>query len=180
MQTCSICGKPAVKALPANNIEIEGEKYVLCSNCGIHIAEIPNTQRKDSEIYKKSEEYFRDIFERGITDIKLKEYITAYIDKPAQEVLLMSTTPTLEGYRIIEYLGVVNTTFQPANKVTEAMNLGIFSGLEGAISKQAKALGANAIVGITAVGNFVNLVTGYMAYIGTAVKVEKLNDPTEN
>ena len=63
--------------------------------------------------------------------------------------------------------------------MTEVINCGVFSRLEEILPERARALGANAVIGITAGGNFINLQTGYMAYIGAAVKVKKIEDTTD-
>jgi uncharacterized protein YbjQ (UPF0145 family) len=99
--------------------------------------------------------------------------------------MILTTTNSIEGHKIIDYLGIVTgvsaqqqkVTFSfSTNKYLDSLNLSVNNVKEEAFQKlkeNAKALGANAVVGIkidfevlpTAAVNMISVV-------GTAVKVD--------
>ncbi|WP_456472080.1 heavy metal-binding domain-containing protein [Methanocaldococcus sp.] len=80
--------------------------------------------------------------------------------------MIVTTTETLEGYKIVEYIGIiVGCGDDPEDALTDLEEIG-------------EELGANAIVGVKIFNEILDNEITYYAY-GTAVRVKKLFNERE-
>lgn len=160
----------------------------ICFNCGYDISKTKSEQEKQK--VAEAEKRVKELQERQ--SLKEMEY------QKAIDNMLLTTTPYVEGYKVVKHLGLVfgDTIFKPSFTNRVSASLDDFSDIisfgdkelsgstkllvdarEYAIKKMksdAIKKGANAIIGIDSEGVFGSDLC-HVTIVGTAVEIEKCN-----
>ena len=137
MKTCCICNKKLGRGEIGDIFSHKYNHLILCEKCNTAKGKLQvNVNGKIDEI-QKNRKYFEELLYIGIVNEAAKEPLKILL-KDAESAekesiqyryknrnLLLTTGNSFEGYRVIEYLDVINTEV--------VLNIGMFSELGGEI-----------------------------------------------
>ena len=211
MANCSICGNIADK------YSLSGLNGNICANCQKNVSNIRKGYVTEARRYFNNIS-IQSVAAKNFIDNQYIEYADAAIENAAAaeeyskecariealkqntENMIITTTPTLDGYRIIKYIDVIyaeaiykvnlgKSLINSINNAFDAWNIFSSTDLSGTSSiieeakdyvkksliTKAASLGANAIVGIDIESSVANDGAAKASINGTAVVVEKIS-----
>lgn len=204
MITCCICNKKIGRKEEWHTFSNKYSQLIMCEKCHVAKEKLRVNLEGNIEDIQKNRKYFEELLYIGIVHANAKEPLRMLL-KEAENAesesmqyrvrnknLLITTGNNFEGYKIIEYLDIVNTEV--------VLNIGMFSELGGeicdisgktnsivaqkitnakeetleALKNKAAEKGANGLIGISF--SVISLIENMMVVsaTGTAVCIQKM------